>query len=106
MDAELSSLADALKYVRAIDVMAMLLLGFGFLMVFVRGYGRSALTATYLLVSVTIPLYLLKDSLGIFGKADSSVDGLILAEFARGQLSRIGPDAVEQRRKAQQDAAR
>jgi ammonium transporter Rh len=81
-----SSVVDALKYFRAIDVMAMLLLGFGFLMVFVRGYGRSALTATYLLVSVAIPLYMLKDSLGVFGAAHSDVDRLILAEFAGASL--------------------
>lgn len=86
MNNELSTLVDALKYVRAIDVMVMLLLGFGFLMVFVRGYGRSAITATYLLVSVTIPLYLLKDSLGIFGSVHSDIDRLILAEFAAASL--------------------
>jgi ammonium transporter Rh len=81
-----SSVVDSLKYFRAIDVMAMLLLGFGFLMVFVRGYGRSALTATYLLVSVAIPLYMLEDSLGVFGAAHSDVDRLILAEFAGASL--------------------
>jgi ammonium transporter Rh len=86
VNAELSSVVDALKYFRAIDVMVMLLLGFGFLMVFVRGYGRSAITATYLLVSVTIPLYLLKDSLGIFGAVHSDIDRLILAEFAAASL--------------------
>ena len=48
----LSSVVEVQKYSRAIHIMAMLLVGFGFLMVFVRKYGRSALTATYLLVSV------------------------------------------------------
>ena len=86
MDPDLSSLADGLKYVRAIDVMVMLFLGFGFLMVFVRGYGRSAITATYLLVAVTIPLYMLKDSLGIFGRVHSDADRLILAEFAAASI--------------------
>lgn len=86
MNHELSSLVDVLKYFRAIHIMAMLLLGFGFLMVFVRGYGRSTLTATYLLVSVTIPLYMLKDSLGIFGTVHSDIDRLILAEFAAASL--------------------
>jgi len=42
--------------------MAMLLVGFGFLMVFVRKYGRSALTATFLLVSISIPVYMLINS--------------------------------------------
>ena len=48
----LNDVVNVLKYYRAIHVMAMLLVGFGFLMVFVRMYGRTALTATYLLVSV------------------------------------------------------
>jgi len=43
----LKTLTDVQKYYRAIHVMAMLLLGFGFLMVFVRKYGRSAITATF-----------------------------------------------------------
>lgn len=78
---------DVQKYDRAIHVMAMLLVGFGFLMVFVRKYGRSALTATFLLVSVAIPLYLVIDEAGIFGdKVDVEVDGLILAEFAAASL--------------------
>jgi ammonium transporter Rh len=64
----------------------MLLLGFGFLMVFVRKYGRSALTATFLLVSIAIPLYYLKDSLGIFGGCDSDIERLILSEFAAAGL--------------------
>ena len=55
----LSDLVTVQKYYRAIHIMAMLLLGFGFLMVFVRKYGRSAVIATYLLVSVAIPLYFL-----------------------------------------------
>jgi len=58
----LAALSDVQKYERAIHIMAMLLVGFGFLMVFVKKYGRSALTATYLLVSVSIPLYFLKES--------------------------------------------
>ncbi len=86
MSDELSALLEVQKYFRAIHIMAMLLVGFGFLMVFVRRYGRSALTATYLLVSVAIPLYFLKDSLGILGGADSSIDRLILAEFGAASL--------------------
>lgn len=61
----ISSIIEVQKYNRSIHVMAMLLVGFGFLMVFVRKYGRSAITATYLLVSIAIPLYFLKDSMGI-----------------------------------------
>jgi ammonium transporter Rh len=84
-----ASLADVInvqKYFRAIHVMAMLLVGFGFLMVFVKKYGRTAVTATYLLVSVAIPLYFLKDSLGIMGGVDLDIDRLILAEFSAAAL--------------------
>ena len=82
----LDSLTDVQKYYRAIHVMAMLLLGFGFLMVFVRKYGRSALTATFLLVSVGIPVYLLLKGFGLFGGSGSEIDTLILAEFATASL--------------------
>lgn len=86
MNEELSSIVEALKYFRSIHIMAMLLVGFGFLMVFVKKYGRTAITATYILVSVSIPLYFLKDSLGFLGSAESLIDRLILAEFAAASL--------------------
>lgn len=38
-----SSILQVQQYDRAIHIMAMLLIGFGFLMVFVKKYGRSAL---------------------------------------------------------------
>ncbi len=73
------------QYDRAIHIMAMLLLGFGFLMVFVKKYGRSALTATFLLVSIALPLYMCIKSFGIFeGKGE--IEQLILAEFAAASL--------------------
>ncbi|MFH1029282.1 MAG: ammonium transporter [Pseudomonadota bacterium] len=82
-----AALSDVQKYERAIHIMAMLLVGFGFLMVFVKKYGRSALTATYLLVSVSIPLYFLKESLhGGSGASAGMIDKLILAEFAAASL--------------------
>jgi ammonium transporter Rh len=84
---ELSSLIDVQTYNRSIHIMAMLLVGFGFLMVFVKKYGRSAVTATYLLVSTAIPLYFLLSSLGIFGAAKTvDIEKLILAEFAAASL--------------------
>ncbi|MCK5125597.1 MAG: ammonium transporter [candidate division Zixibacteria bacterium] len=86
MHDELSSILEVQQYVRAIHIMAMLLVGFGFLMVFVKKYGRSAITATFLLVSVSIPLYFLKDSLGILGGVDSDIERLILAEFGAASL--------------------
>lgn len=86
MDTELQPILEVMKYFRAIHIMAMLLLGFGFLMVFVKNYGRSALTATFLLVSITIPLYFAKESLHIFSEETSMIDKLILAEFAAASL--------------------
>ncbi len=83
---ELAALVDVQKYERCIHIMAMLLIGFGFLMVFVRKYGRSALTATYLLVSMALPLYLLKDSVTGGDTAVATIDRLILAEFAAASL--------------------
>jgi len=82
----LAELTDVQKYNRAIHIMAMLLVGFGFLMVFVKRYGRSAITATYLLVSVAIPLYFLKDSFFNTSSTESVIDKLILAEFAAASL--------------------
>jgi len=86
MNEDLLSVVEVQKYFRAIHIMAMLLMGFGFLMVFVKKYGRSALTATYLLVSISIPLYFLKNSLGILGDTNSNIEGLILAEFGAASL--------------------
>ncbi|GAM08157.1 ammonium transporter Rh type B [Geobacter sp. OR-1] len=82
----LAGLSDVQKYERAIHIMAMLLVGFGFLMVFVKRYGRSALTATYLLVSVALPLYFLKESYHGAGSSAGVIDKLILAEFAAASL--------------------
>lgn len=82
----IAALSDVQKYERAIHIMAMLLVGFGFLMVFVKKYGRSALTATYLLVSVSIPLYFLKESYHGIGTTTAVIDKMILAEFAAASL--------------------
>jgi len=83
---DLEAVIEVQTYNRAIHIMAMLLIGFGFLMVFVRGYGLSALTATYLMVAVAIPgCFLLKTS-GWFGHAATGVEGLVLTEFAAASL--------------------
>lgn len=86
--AEVNNLASVLEvqqYDRAIHIMVMLLIGFGFLMVFVKKYGRSALTATFLLVSVALPLYLSITSLEMFGEK-GEIEKLILAEFGAASL--------------------
>jgi ammonium transporter Rh len=80
-----SSLLHVQQYDRAIHIMAMLLLGFGFLMVFVKKYGRSALTATFLLVSISLPLYFSIKGLGIF-EPKEEIEQLILAEFGAASL--------------------
>jgi ammonium transporter Rh len=82
----LGSIVDVQKYSRAIHIMAMLLVGFGFLMVFVKKYGRSALTATFLLVSAAIPFYICINSSGLLGDAKEGIERLILAEFAAAGL--------------------
>ncbi len=82
----IDSVVDVQKYNRSIHIMAMLLVGFGFLMVFVKRYGRSALTATLLLTSVAVPLYLCINSFGVLGHVEHGIDGLILAEFAAASL--------------------
>jgi len=82
----ISTIFEIQQYNRAIHIMAMLLIGFGFLMVFIKKYGRSALTATFLLVSISIPLYFLIHTSGIFGHAKGEIEELILAEFGAASL--------------------
>lgn len=79
---------DSLKYEKSIHILAMLLVGFGFLMVFVRKHGFSSITATFMVVSVSLPLYMLVKS---FGGGESSmpvvsIDTFIFAEFAAASL--------------------
>jgi ammonium transporter Rh len=83
---DISALFEVQQYNRAIHIMAMLLLGFGFLMVFIKKYGRSALTATFLLVSISIPMYFLIHGLEFFGEKKSEIEMLILAEFGAASL--------------------
>lgn len=82
---QISSILEVQQYNRAIHIMAMLLIGFGFLMVFVKKYGRSAITATFLLVSVAIPMYLAIIGLDIFHEK-SEIERFILAEFGAASL--------------------
>jgi len=56
-------------------------------MVFVKRYGLSALTATYLLVSIAIPLYFFVSSVGAFGgSGETKIERFIMAEFAGASL--------------------
>ena len=78
-------LQQVTQYNFAIHILAMLLVGFGFLMVFVRRYGYSATTGTYLVVAVGLPLYILLRASGLLcGEpiAPSTIKALLYAEFA------------------------
>ena len=84
------------QYNFSIHILAMLLVGFGFLMVFVRNYGYSATTGTYLVVAISLPLYLLLRSSGKISAeaiAPESIKALLLAEFA-GAAALISMGAV------------
>jgi ammonium transporter Rh len=79
------SLRQVEQYNYSIHILAMLLVGFGFLMVFVKKHGYGATTGTYLVVGVGLPLYLLLRSSGAISAeamAPSSIHVLLLAEFA------------------------
>jgi ammonium transporter Rh len=80
---------NAFMYEKSMDVLVMLLIGFGFLMVFVKKYGFSSVTATFLLVALSLPLYLLVRPYLWGISADLSVTSismLIFAEFAAASL--------------------
>jgi ammonium transporter Rh len=76
-------------YEKSIDVLVMLLIGFGFLMVFVRKYGYTSITATYILVSLSLPLYMLLKPY-LWGSAANlsitNISMLLYAEFAAASL--------------------
>jgi len=83
-----STIFDTLKYERSIHILAMLLVGFGFLMVFIRNHGYTSITATFLAVSIAIPMYMVIKSFGGEGFTMStiSIDTLLFAEFAAASL--------------------
>ena len=83
-----STIFDTLKYERSIHILAMLLVGFGFLMVFIRNHGYTSITATFLAVSIAIPMYMIIKSFGGEGFTMStiSIDTLFFAEFAAASL--------------------
>lgn len=82
--AVLSEARVVAQYNYIIHILAMLLVGFGFLMVFVRRYGFGAVTGTYLVVAVGLPLYILLRANGIFGHQLSphTLDALLFAELS------------------------
>jgi len=81
--------ADGLRQVQqysfSIHILAMLLVGFGFLMVFVKKYGYSATTGTYLVVAAGLPIYMFLRSTGALSSEAypaNSIKALLFAEFA------------------------
>lgn len=73
------------QYNFSIGILAMLLVGFGFLMVFVKNYGFSALTGTYLLVAAALPVYLGLRATGILSAEAiqaNNIEAFLFAEFA------------------------
>lgn len=85
MSYDARTIFDTLCYNRSIHILAMLLLGFGFLMVVVRGHGYSSITATLLAVSIAIPVYMLIKSFMGEGSA-LTVDAFMWGEFAAASL--------------------
>lgn len=84
---DFGTLYESIKYEKSIHILAMLLVGFGFLMVFVRKHGFSSVTATFLIVSVSIPLYMLIKGMGESELMSVvSIDMFIFAEFAAASL--------------------
>jgi ammonium transporter Rh len=83
-DGAVDGLRQVEQYNFSIHILAMLLVGFGFLMVFVKKYGYSATTGTYLVVATGIPLYMLLRSWGGLSAEAITPDGvkaLLFAEF-------------------------
>jgi ammonium transporter Rh len=76
-------------YEKSIDVLLMLLIGFGFLMVFVRKYGFTSITTTFLTVALSLPLYMLVRPY-LWGSASvltvTNISMLLFAEFAAASL--------------------
>jgi ammonium transporter Rh len=76
-------------YEKSIDVLLMLLIGFGFLMVFVRKYGYTSITTTFLMVALSLPLYMLVRPY-LWGSASAltatNISMLLFAEFAAASL--------------------
>jgi ammonium transporter Rh len=80
-----NTVRDVQQYEFAIHILAMLLVGFGFLMVFAKRYGYGALTGTYLVVAAGIPVYVGLRSTGVLSAeaVDAhTIRALLLAEFA------------------------
>ncbi len=83
------STENEFMYEKSIHILAMLLVGFGFLMMFVKKYGYTSITATYLVIALSLPLYMLIRPF-LWGLASevsiTNISMLIYAEFAAASL--------------------
>ena len=86
LDGTTQTIFDAVNYTRSIHILAMLLVGFGFLMVFLRGHEFSSLTATFLAVSIAIPVYMAAKSFLPGEYQVMNISGFLFAEFAAASL--------------------
>jgi ammonium transporter Rh len=76
-------------YEKSIHILVMLLMGFGFLMVFMRKYGYTSITATYLAVALSLPLYMLVRPYlwgSVANISIANISMLLFAEFAAASL--------------------
>jgi len=76
-------------YEKSIHILVMLLMGFGFLMVFIRKYGYTSITATYLAVALSLPLYMLVRPYlwgSVANISIANISMLLFAEFAAASL--------------------
>ena len=84
-----TTVENQFMYEKSIDVLLMLLIGFGFLMVFVRKYGYTSITTTFLMVALSLPLYMLVRPY-LWGSASAltatNISMLLFAEFAAASL--------------------
>ncbi len=84
-----NAVENEFMYEKSIHILVMLLIGFGFLMVFVRKYGYTSITATYLMVALSLPLYMLVRPYLWGSAADltiANISMLLFAEFAAASL--------------------
>ena len=86
LDGTTRTIFDSVTYARSIHILAMLLVGFGFLMVFLRGHEFTSLTATFLAVSISIPVYMIVESFLPNEFEIMNINGFLFAEFAGASL--------------------
>ena len=88
-EAAMVAAENEFMYEKAIHILVMLLMGFGFLMMFAKKYGYTSITATFLVVALSLPLYMLIRPYLWGSGADISIANismLLFAEFAAASL--------------------